>query len=220
MLNQKHRTLTGRDFTPWASALTRPTTRSPKPYLTGRVRLSLLWFSCATVVCDAAVTDLFAAYLPVVGPASIRFQVPPKSESAPPPLPGPPAPEIAADTNSASAQGDTTATTPLPESVAAKSPLPIEAEPAGTNDFSQLPPWTLVPRDRALASPTTPSPEAYSAGLAPSASELVTPQMLIPFFYNSPAGTNGVQMGVAGSLMFAPPRPAPRASSKAALKTE
>jgi hypothetical protein len=50
-------------------------------------------------------------------------------------------------------------------------------------------------------------------------SSFITPQMMLQFFERRNGGTNSINTGVLGSVLFSPPRPATNATSKAAYST-
>lgn len=165
--------------------------------------MKLNWALAGSVVAFALTTQSggVAAYLPVVGPSVIRFQKPPKppqARLAQDPLPVP-APEIG--TNQAAVTNHAAAVpVASPESLTVKSPAPPPDDATATNE----PSLTLLP------------PLPSSTGSA------ITPQMLVPFFYQKTpeAQSQGKETGVIGPLLFTPPRAGPKASSKATFKTE
>jgi hypothetical protein len=153
------------------------------------------WYGVATVLL-VAVLPATAAYLPVVGPAPIRLQAPPKPPSLlrkhlPLPVPASTVDTSAAPlllgTNAADASESS-------ETITVKSPAPESA----TNVLGALPAW-----------PT-----------AAAQTETLTPQMLVPFFYQQRPAPGGKDVGVAGSLIFSPPQTQLKPMGKATLKTE
>jgi hypothetical protein len=140
-----------------------------------------------------------AAYLPVVGPSPIRFQAPPKPPSLllkQYPLPVP-SPSVATHTPPSTPETNIAAASSSPETIAVKSPPGPDEATSIPNEPGQLP---------ALAEPA-------------NQSDVLTPQMLVPFFHQRNAGGKSSETGVYGPLIFAPPRPGPKPSSTATLKT-
>ena len=153
------------------------------------------WVGAATVLL-VAILPAAAAYLPVVGPAPIRLQAPPK----PPgllhkhvPLP---VPASTSDTNAAPVLPGTNAASISEgfQTITVKSPEPESA----TNVLDALPAWPA----------------------AAAQAETLTPQMLVPFFYQQKTESGGKDVGVGGSLIFTPPQTRPKPVGKATLKTE
>ena len=67
---------------------------------------------------------------------------------------------------------------------------------------------------------TTNSLSTLSMPVPPAAAnDLVTPQMLLHFFHQRIGDTNSPGTGVVVPLMFIPPQPGPRPSSKALYTT-
>jgi hypothetical protein len=141
-----------------------------------------------------------AAYLSRVGPSPIRFQAPPPPPSrllaAIPLLP--PAPET--NVPAVAALPDPAVTNPAPnaDTIVVSSPALPEPDAVDTNAVVQLP----------------------ALPAAPAEATVITPQMLVPFFYQKDAEAKGKEAGVVGQLLFTPPRPGHAPSSKAVLKTE
>jgi hypothetical protein len=142
-----------------------------------------------------------AAYLPVIGPAPLRFLPPPSKPRAhcvwtllPPDLPIQPRP-----TNG-----------PPPLSVADEAGG-LSGNGADAENVAQCPP-TVDPT--ALANLMTNRQFNSVSGAADSS--FFTPQMMMPFFQAPAPGTNNTRFGVWGSVLFVPPVPSGRPTSKAA----
>lgn len=141
------------------------------------------------------------AYLPAVGPSPIRLQQRPKTARVPVPLPAPaPLPDSAAVTNSLAAS--------LPSTPA-----------ANTNTVQTLKASSPSP------SPTEPPPADSAGSLSPdwageSATPMLTPQMLVPFFEHRTLRPDGKEIGIIAPLPFVPPRSPGGSSSRAVLRTD
>jgi hypothetical protein len=132
-----------------------------------------------------------AAYLPSVGPTPIRLKPKPKPFLAL----ALPEPIQSVETNVASISVGTNLvkTANFSETITVKSPLPLDGIAGGLGDPSQgLPP----------INGTSESPN-------------VTPQMLVPFFHQSPTDKGGAEAQVVLPLIFAPPSVAPKPGGKA-----
>jgi hypothetical protein len=183
--------------------------------------LSRILLLCVfSVALGAALTPAFTAdrtgYLPVTGPAPIRFQsprapdlplvpnVPPPSHTPPlpsntlnPPLgPAVPDPEIIESAN---------LTTHLQSEPSAPQPNPPPFEP-------QQPVTEAAPTQQAFA-PTAPSPsETYQS--VPDASAGITPQAVLPLFFDESVGPETHIIDIS-TISFVPPQAFPHRISRA-----
>lgn len=133
-----------------------------------------------------------AAYLPMIGPAPLRFQAPPHPPmAAPVPLVQDPIPE------------------PEPDSTAAASPAATNPPPA------QLEAVVIVAKSPDPADATNAPP----AVLGPTDASLITPQMMMHFFQRKFGDTNGPNTDVVLPFVFTPPVPLSRPASKATFST-
>ncbi|HEY2952442.1 MAG TPA: hypothetical protein VGK40_07665 [Verrucomicrobiae bacterium] len=133
-----------------------------------------------------------AAYLPMIGPAPLRFQAPPRVATASPPALIPDTdPETEPNSTAAALPSGTNATPAQLEPIVsvAKSPDPI--------DVTNAPPAFTGPAD----------------------ANLITPQMMMHFFPRQLGDTNGVDTGLLLPFVFSPPVPASRTPSKATYST-
>jgi hypothetical protein len=149
-------------------------------------------------VAQLLLVNSLADYLPEVGPSPLRYR---SAAALTAGAEFPQAPEVAGTTNvpakasiaSHEAAASTTASLPAPVILEAKSPDPLDP----FEYFSDM--------------------AALSHGGMES--NFITPQMLVPFFQRRSGGTNSMETGVLGSVLFSPPRPATNVTSKAAYAT-
>ncbi|MEY2411154.1 MAG: hypothetical protein QOF48_3824 [Verrucomicrobiota bacterium] len=138
------------------------------------------------------------AYLPIIGPSPLRFQ----------PLPA------AGFAVSATPATVASPLTPPPDD----SSPPANDATGSTNDVSS--PVTTVVKSPGVPGAETNIIESLFPRMQPaSGNELVTPQTLLQFFHQRFGDTNDLGTDVIVPMMFVPPQPAPRVSSKAVFTT-
>lgn len=159
------------------------------------------------------------AYLPVAGPAPLRFEVakaaPPRYVFSPLPVaPNPPAPASLALPEGATGLAVSPGNQISSDAVltAGTSNPPGQNGDPSTVGGAAPPDAVVIEAGSPPVAPGSPTfdPFAPSPGLGmapgPYSSPLVTPQMLVPFF--RPVGSNGAFAGVIAPL-FVPPLPPP-----------
>lgn len=135
-----------------------------------------------------------ADYLPEVGPSPLRFQA---AAALPLGAEFQQAPEVAGVTNVSASASITLKEADASSGVMSPAPVLLEAK-----------------------SPDPLAPFEFFSDMASllhggSASNFITPQMMMPFFQRRISGTNAMEAGVLGSVWFSPPRPATNGTSKA-----
>lgn len=166
----------------------------------------LRWFSpiggLAVALCATAAGP---GYLPTVGPAPLRFEIPAPPVVAPAALP----PLVFIEPRRP-ADAD--------ETVASASPAtPAPGVPAATPTA----PATSPAESSVLVSPLGPLEPFAAATNSPavtSDSEVVAPQMLLKYFVR-PAGTNSAGVSIFAPVGFVPPQPLTPPSSSATFQT-
>jgi hypothetical protein len=145
-----------------------------------------------------AAPPIAPGYLARIGPSPIRFQKPPSDPGMPPELP----PLVKAEANPA----------PLPGATASPDAT-LSAEFVGP--LPQAPTQSSLPAPEPIADPVTASTQSAAPSAAvptPILREMLSPQLLIPYF-------TGPQGGVSPSLLvpypFTPPPPPERGTSRA-----
>ena len=144
------------------------------------------------------------AYLPLVGPAPLRFE---QARTYRPPAPAASEP-IAVSTLQSPEIPDI-----VPSVLSTNAPAVSTPEMVSTNDTMAEP--ITASRDQTTLVPTAPLPAA------PGDVGYVTPQMLTEYFRPAPGRTNQLRAAVfvPVEIEFRPPSPGPQASSQAVYKS-